>query len=248
MTDSPTIREVADALVAALRGAMKGALDEAAVVPSSAPALGPGWRIYATVAGRMRGELVAWIDVSGAETLAQRVRKLSAPPDQDVVIVVLADLLAAASTAMTQNDPFVGVTLTLGEVEPGEAEADAIVYELRAGDDTVWMAIGGRATAMAAESASRGSAASAASKLDVVLDIDLPLIVRFGRTRMTLRALSQVGPGSIIDMERSPDQPVQMLIGEQVIAHGEVVVVSGHYAVRVIDLVSAADRVRVLEG
>lgn len=248
MSESPTIRQLADAFVAALRGAMNGAVDEAALVPSSAPALGPGWRVSATVGGRMSGELVAWIDVSGAETLAQRVRKLNAAPDQDVVIVVLADVLGAAAKAMAQKEPFLGVTLTLGEVESGEAEGDAVVYELRAGDDTIWMAIGGQAKAVAAASAPRGKASAAASKLDVVLDIDLPLTVRFGRTQMTLRALSQVGPGSIIDMERSPDEPVQMLIGEQVIAHGEVVVVGGHYGVRVIELVSAADRVRVLEG
>jgi flagellar motor switch protein FliN/FliY len=80
-----------------------------------------------------------------------------------------------------------------------------------------------------------------------VLDMELPLVVRFARTVMSLKTLSGLGPGSIVDMERSPDEPVQMLIGDRVIARGEVVVVGGHYGVRVTDLVSSAERARVLE-
>ena len=57
--------------------------------------------------------------------------------------------------------------------------------------------------------------------LEIILDIELPLTVRFGRTEMTLQALTQVGPGSVIDLDRSPDEPVEVLINEKVIARGE---------------------------
>jgi flagellar motor switch protein FliN/FliY len=86
------------------------------------------------------------------------------------------------------------------------------------------------------------------ASLDVVLDIEMPLIVRFGRTQMTLKTLSALGPGSIVDMGRSPDEPVEMLVGDQVIARGEVVIVGGNYGVRITDLVSPAERVRALEA
>lgn len=243
MSDSPTIRQLADRLVAEVSSALHGAVGNGVVVPSSAPALGPGWRLPLKVTGDLRGALVAWIDVSGAEMLAQRLRNLTTPLAEEAIAPALRDLLSTAATGVSSKDGFAGVTLTPGSIERGEAEADAIVYELRSGESVIWIAIGGQA--MAGDPDSRGTTAS---KLDVVLDIELPLVVRFGRTQMTLKALSQVGPGSIIDMERSPDQPVQMLIGERVIAHGEVVVVSGHYGVRVVDLVSAADRVRALEA
>jgi flagellar motor switch protein FliN len=85
------------------------------------------------------------------------------------------------------------------------------------------------------------------SKLELVLDIDLPLVVRFGRTTMSLKELSDLGPGSIVDMGRSPDAPVEMLVGDRVIARGEVVVVGGNYGVRILDLVSSAERIRALE-
>jgi flagellar motor switch protein FliN/FliY len=84
--------------------------------------------------------------------------------------------------------------------------------------------------------------------LDVILDIDLPLVVRFGRTELPLKALTALGPGSVIDLGRSPEEPVDILISDRVVARGEVVIVSGHYGVRVRDVVSPAERARSLEA
>jgi flagellar motor switch protein FliN len=240
MSESLTIRHLAGALAAELGAAINGG---AVAVPSDAPALGPGWRLHATVTGQMKGQVVAWINVSGAEMLAQGGRGISGLVPGEEVAAILRDRWADIAAAVEANEQLSDVTVTAGQIEQGEADLDAMVYELRTSDGGVLVAIGGQVTVETPRASS-----AAANKLDVVLDIDLPLVIRFGRTQMTLRALSQVGPGSIIDMERSPDEPVQMLIGDQVIAHGEVVVVGGHYGVRVIDLVSAADRVRVLEG
>ena len=73
-------------------------------------------------------------------------------------------------------------------------------------------------------------------RLDAVLDVDLPLIVRFGRAVMPLRALADLGPGSVIDMGRSPDEPVELLVGDRLVARGEVVIVGGNYGVRIAEL------------
>ena len=78
----------------------------------------------------------------------------------------------------------------------------------------------------------------ASERIDVLLDIDLPLVVRFGSTQLPLKTLAQLGPGSLIDLARTPEDPVEMLVGERVIARGEVVVVSGSYGIRIIDVVS----------
>jgi flagellar motor switch protein FliN len=83
--------------------------------------------------------------------------------------------------------------------------------------------------------------------LDVILDIDLPLSVRFGHAEMTLDALTKLGPGSMIELARSPDDPVELLVNGKLVARGEVVVVSGNYGVRVSEVVSAAERIRTLE-
>ena len=65
---------------------------------------------------------------------------------------------------------------------------------------------------------------------------------------MTLVELTRLGPGSIIDLGRSPDDPVDVLVHGRLVARGEVVVVSGNYGVRITDVISAADRLRTVAG
>jgi flagellar motor switch protein FliN len=84
--------------------------------------------------------------------------------------------------------------------------------------------------------------------LDVIMDIDLPLVVRFGRTELPLRALTTLGPGSVIDLGRSPDEPVEILISNRVVARGEVLIMAGNYGVRIQEVVSPAERARSLEA
>ena len=83
--------------------------------------------------------------------------------------------------------------------------------------------------------------------LEMVLDVELPLVVRFGRAVLSLRTLAGLGPGSVVDMGRSPDEPVELLVSDKVIAYGEVVIVDGSYGLRITDLVSRSDRLQALE-
>jgi flagellar motor switch protein FliN/FliY len=75
-----------------------------------------------------------------------------------------------------------------------------------------------------------------ADRLQAVLDVDLPLVARFGGTLVPLKTLAALGSGSMVDMNRAPEDLVELLVGDRVIARGEVVVVSGHYGVRITEL------------
>ena len=55
-----------------------------------------------------------------------------------------------------------------------------------------------------------------------------------------LRTLSALGPGAMVDLDRSPEDPVELLVGGRVVAKGEVVIVGGNYGVRIIEVVGAA--------
>ena len=100
----------------------------------------------------------------------------------------------------------------------------------------------------AIEAPSSPRATTQSTNMDVVLDMELPLVVRFGRTIMSIKALAALGPGSIVSMGRSPDDPVELLVSDQVIARGEVVIVGGNYGVRVTHLVGPADRAKGLDA
>ncbi len=82
--------------------------------------------------------------------------------------------------------------------------------------------------------------------LDLIMDIDLPLSVRFGQTEMLLEDILKLGNGSVIELDRTAEEPVDLLVNNRLLARGEVVVADGHYAIRVTQVESPAERIRSL--
>jgi flagellar motor switch protein FliN len=82
--------------------------------------------------------------------------------------------------------------------------------------------------------------------LELVMDIELPISVRFGQTEMLLEDVLKLGNGSVIELDRSADEPVDLLVNNKLLARGEVVVADGHYAIRITHVESPADRIRSL--
>ncbi|MBI4264094.1 MAG: FliM/FliN family flagellar motor switch protein [Acidobacteria bacterium] len=85
---------------------------------------------------------------------------------------------------------------------------------------------------------------AASGRIGVILGIDLPVVVRFGRTELPIRTLTRLGPGSVIELRRSPDDPVDVLVGDRVVARGEVVIVGGNYGIRILEVISNPFRER----
>jgi flagellar motor switch protein FliN/FliY len=79
-------------------------------------------------------------------------------------------------------------------------------------------------------------------KLDVLLDIELPVTLRFGRTHMVLGEVLALGSGSVVEFDRAVDEPVEVLVNGRVVARGETVMVQGNYAVRVSEIASRSER------
>jgi flagellar motor switch protein FliN/FliY len=77
-----------------------------------------------------------------------------------------------------------------------------------------------------------------ASNLDVLLDIELPVTLRFGRTQMLLREVVELGTGSVIDFGQGNSGPVEVMVNGRVVARGEAVMVQGNYGVRISELES----------
>jgi flagellar motor switch protein FliN/FliY len=83
--------------------------------------------------------------------------------------------------------------------------------------------------------------------IGLLLDIELPIIIRLGSTEMQLKDVMRLGPGAIIELNKSVDEPVELLVNEVTIARGEVVVVDGNFAFRVTEVESRAERVKSLQ-
>lgn len=83
--------------------------------------------------------------------------------------------------------------------------------------------------------------------LDVILDVPITLSLEVGRARVPIRNLLQLNPGSVIELERSAGEPLDLYVNGTLIAHGEVVVINDRFGVRLTDVVSPAERIRRLK-
>ncbi len=88
--------------------------------------------------------------------------------------------------------------------------------------------------------------ANAPANLDMVLDIRLRVTARLGRVEMPLHEVLALGPGSIIEVGHTVDEPVELLINDKLIARGDVVVVDEKFGLRITEIVSARERIESL--
>jgi flagellar motor switch protein FliN len=84
--------------------------------------------------------------------------------------------------------------------------------------------------------------------LDLLLDLELPVSVSFGKAQMPLQQILKWTTGSIVELETAVNEPVEVVVNNCVIARGEVVVVDGNYGVRVQHIVSRAERLQSTGG
>ena len=82
--------------------------------------------------------------------------------------------------------------------------------------------------------------------LDLLLDVELPVSVSFGRASVPLKDVLKLTSGSIVELNRGVSDPVELIVNNCVIARGEVVVVEGNYGVRIQQIISARERLRTL--
>ena len=82
--------------------------------------------------------------------------------------------------------------------------------------------------------------------LDLVMDIPVTLSMELGRTRISIQELLQLNSGSVVELQRMADEPMDVLVNGTLVAHGEAVVIGDKFGVRLTDVVSATERVKRL--
>ena len=82
--------------------------------------------------------------------------------------------------------------------------------------------------------------------LELLLDVELPVSVSFGRAQLPLKDVIKLTTGSIVELNRTVGEPVEVLVNNCVIARGEVVVIEGNFGVRVQQVISRQERLRTL--
>ncbi len=75
---------------------------------------------------------------------------------------------------------------------------------------------------------------SQVKNIDRVLDVKLEFTVKLGKLNMKLRDILELNPGSIIEIEKNVDSPLDLKIGDKVLAKGEVVTIGENLGLRIV--------------
>jgi flagellar motor switch protein FliN len=79
------------------------------------------------------------------------------------------------------------------------------------------------------------------SNLKLVMDVELNVSLRFGQRQLPLRDVLELKSGSVIELDRMVDEPVELLLDGKLVARGEAVIVDGNYGLRVTEIPQAIE-------
>lgn len=82
-----------------------------------------------------------------------------------------------------------------------------------------------------------------AEAMSLLCDIELDATVQFGSREMPLREVLELGPGDVVELDRHVSEPVDLVIGDRIVARGEVVIMTGNFALRITEV--AAPQLRL---
>ena len=85
------------------------------------------------------------------------------------------------------------------------------------------------------------------SNINMLLDIQIPILVELGKTEMEMREVLALSPGSIIELDSLAGEPVKITIRDKIIAHGEVVVVDENFGVKITKIINPQERIKTME-
>ncbi len=220
-----------------------------------------------SLSGSLRGKAAFQMENAEALRLAQKFLPQSGDPASELTAArkqAVEQLLGKVTTRVTAalKEQFGEVDLQFSSSEvpnwtgtrvtlvAAEASTGTVSLGLRLDTELVASVLPSKSDAETAspstDTAAAKAAASGENNLDLLLGVELNLTLRFGQRTLTLREILELSSGSIIELDRQVQEPADLLLGDKLIARGEVVVVDGNYGLRVkemCDLPPGADKV-----
>lgn len=157
---------------------------------------------------------------------------------------------AAAGDLLAQT----GQKCWIESIEEEKALPGAVshAFELRSGDRVWSLGVSDQvcAVAVAEHPEARGDAPAAAPcdsmagrpGVQLLLDVELETTLRFGCRELQLAEVLNLGPGDVVQLDRHISDPVDLIVGDKVVAHGEVVLVNGNFGLRVTKVAAPRER------
>lgn len=83
--------------------------------------------------------------------------------------------------------------------------------------------------------------------IDIIMDVPIEVSVILGRTNKSIKEILELNSGSLIELDKLVEEPVEILVNGKMVAQGEVVVVNENFGVRITNIVSNVERVKGLQ-
>lgn len=212
-------------------------------------------RLNLTLQGELEGGLVLEFTRSEALILTSMALKEPASEFEEKQMDSLVKIVTSAGQVFCGDMADEHGNFAIDVSPASETELNrANVFQLSAADGegnraSIWIYVD---PGLAEELARRSAAAKAvedsdstmnpdstlnrAINLDLVMDVELNVTLRFGQRRLTLREVLELTSGSVVELDRQVEEPVELLLDGMVIAKGEAVVIDGNYGLRVTEL------------
>lgn len=221
-------RSAADLLVGLLPSTVPLAVEPLA------PGLGPRpteTAVVATFVGATSVELVLVAERAVADSLA----------GPGGAALSLADALRPALEAAAAA--FGHGVLDVAEVRPvgGDLTGDTLTgFALVAdGVPQAWFGVRPRAARAGTIPSQRTGSPAERADMRLLYDVEMTLTAEIGRTRLPVRQVLDLVPGSVLELDRAAGAPADLMVNGRLIARGEVVVVDEDYGIRITEIVSA---------
>lgn len=223
------------------------------------------WVVIAC-SGAVRGEMSLRLPAAAVLALAQIFMSEPATPGAEVTadhreaaVELLRQIAGIVSTTAKRH--WGEVQLAVEVVSAAPSWPPAATVWLRAGDPAVSgtllefglsaalvAQVREKTEAVKTEVAKTAPASSSAATpsdpvqgtgtLDLLMDVELAMTLRFGARTLLLREVLDLSPGAVVELDRKVQEPVELLLDGRLIARGEVVVIEGNYGLRVTEVSS----------
>lgn len=195
------------------------------------------------VEGPIHGECYVEFYESQIAFLIDQMPKQAGENKSDERVDTFTKIVSAAMPALTDSlsSSYGAVTVSMDRVS-GLAFGGMFVVSLAASEDPSGVPVllcFDPHLLESLEAAHKGDAEERSvnpGNLKLVMDVELNVSLLFGRRQMPLRNVLDLANGSVIELDRMVDEPVELLLDGKVIARGEAVIVDGNYGLRVTEI------------
>lgn len=73
--------------------------------------------------------------------------------------------------------------------------------------------------------------------LDILMDVPVSLTVELGSCQLPMRDILQLNAGSVVQLDKLADSPVELLVNQKLVARGEVVVIDNRFGIKITELI-----------